>query len=79
MATAKKIQINDYNVVLTLSAVEARYLSAITGRINGNRPVQGIWGPLSNVVGEPPKLIDDPTFCYESLSKSTRDWVENGE
>ena len=78
MATAKKVP-GDYNVVLTLSSVEARYLSVITSRIWGTRPVNGIWTTLEQIVGKPDNLTDEPTFNYESLSKKTRGWVENGE
>lgn len=78
MATAKKIP-GDYNVVLTLSSMEARYVSVILARVWGLRPVNGIWTVLEAVVGEPHDLTNDPVFNYESLSKKTRDWVENGE
>lgn len=78
MATAKKVA-RDYNVVLTLSSIEARYISVIIGRVCGIRPVNGIWDTLETIVGEPDNLTDEPTFNYESLSRKTRNWVENGE
>jgi len=78
MATAKKVT-GDYNVVLTLSSTEARYISVLVSRVWGIRPVNDIWTTLETIVGEPDNLTDEPTFNYESLSRKTRNWVENGE
>lgn len=79
MATAERVPVGGYNVVLTLSEVEARYLSVLAGRTCGTRPVNGIWTALSKAVGEPSNLLAEPKFDYESLSMATRDWVEDGE
>lgn len=75
MATVKKIPNEDYLVQLTLSPKEARYLSVITARVCGIKPLNDIWTKLEGVVGEPGNLNNEPTFNYESLSMATRDWV----
>lgn len=78
MATIKKVS-ESYKVVLTLSDVEARYISLVLGKVWGIRPVNDIWSTMEDVVGKPRTILSEPSFNYESFSEEARLWVENGE
>jgi len=79
MATAKKTG-GDFEVVLTLNPVEARFITLVIGKSSGWLATHGeeAYQALNKVVGPMPYAYSY-NFNTDELSNTLKEWVENGE